>query len=74
LLPETATKPTRESIFILFGTIVGSCLLAIVITLLFVDDVKDDELHENYEQINKDKQSIRINKFVAISEAPYFLF
>jgi hypothetical protein len=65
-LPDTATRPTRNSIFILFGTIVAACLLAILITLLFVDDVKDDELHEGYEKADGNKP--KPSKFVAISK------
>ena len=43
ILPEAASKPTINSIYALCGTLIGACLLAILITFIFVDDLKYDE-------------------------------
>jgi hypothetical protein len=43
LLQEATSKPTLKSIYILSGTIVCATIIAILITLLFVDDLDFDE-------------------------------
>lgn len=42
-LPEAASKPSIQSVYILCGTLVASSLVAILITILFVDDIREDE-------------------------------
>lgn len=41
-LPEATSKPSVQSVYILCATLVASCLLAILVTFLFVDDIKED--------------------------------
>ena len=42
-LPEAASKPSIQSVYILCGTLVASSVVAIIITILFVDDIRDDD-------------------------------
>jgi hypothetical protein len=42
-LPESTSRPSLSSIYGLCGTLNGACLLAIIITAVFVDDLKYDE-------------------------------
>ncbi len=57
LLPESTSKPTINSIYILFGTVAGSTLLSIIITILFVDDLK---YNENNEPMSRKKISLAL--------------
>ena len=61
-LPEAASKPSLTSTYALCGTLNASCLLAIIITALFVDDLKyDDDL----KPISRGKVTIQsISKFI----------
>jgi hypothetical protein len=46
-LQEATSKPTLRSVYILSGTIVGATVLAILITILLVDDLDfDEEMNE----------------------------
>jgi len=42
-LPDATSEPTLNSIYNLFATIIGATLVALVVGLLFVDDLKYDE-------------------------------
>lgn len=61
-LPEAASKPSVTSIYVLCGVLNGSCLLAILISALFVDDVKDED------ETKREKISIQL-----ISNVFFFL-
>ena len=44
-LLESNTKPTLKSFYILYASLIGLCLLAILITLFFVDHIDDDDMN-----------------------------
>lgn len=41
-LPSSASKPTPTSIYIFVSTLVGSCLLAALITYFFIDEIDEN--------------------------------
>lgn len=41
-LPSSASKPTSTSIYIFVSTLVGSCLLAALITYFFIDEIDEN--------------------------------
>lgn len=45
-LPEATSKPTLNSVYALMGTVVASIILAILISFLFLDDLKYDDNNE----------------------------
>jgi len=57
-LQEATSKPTLKSVYILSGTIVGATALAILITLLFVDDLDFDEEMKNVKRVKITLSSI----------------
>ena len=42
-LPEAASKPTVKSVYILGATLAASCVVAIIVTVFFVDDIVEDD-------------------------------
>jgi hypothetical protein len=42
LLPPSQSKPTKNSVYALYGTLIGMIALSILVTLFFVDDLSDE--------------------------------
>lgn len=42
-LPESSSKPSQTSVYRLFGTLSAATIFAMVISVLFVDDLNYDE-------------------------------
>lgn len=52
-LPEAASKPSIKSVYILGATLALSCVVAIVVTLFFVDDIREND--ENGKELKREK-------------------
>lgn len=42
-LPVTSSKPGLQSVYLLCGALIFLCLLALLITICFVDNISDDD-------------------------------
>jgi hypothetical protein len=52
LLPSSQAKPTDFSFYILYSVLVGLCILAFLIVLFFMDDLKEKEKDQENKKLN----------------------
>ena len=76
-LAASQSKPTTESFIVLYICLVGLCLLAILVTFFFVDDIAEEEQHvEKQEKLSicKFHELLRLYSEIISSTMIYNIF
>ncbi len=75
-IPTSLSKPTRSSFIQLYISLIVLCVLSMIVTLLFMDNIKEEEDHEdevesNYNELKSknstDLKEIRVKEKISFT-------